>query len=181
MSYTTALDFVLAREGGKVDDPADRGGRTAYGVTQRVYDHWRAGKELDPADVWDITQEEVALIYRANYWDAVAGDVVCATDPRLALALFDCAVNSGPGRAIKQLQTALGLVADGGFGPKTRAALAAVTDAERVLHVMLAARDTFYRGLVARDASQKRFLRGWLNRTNHVREAVGLDPEPVVV
>ena len=180
MSYTTALDFVLAREGGKVDDPADRGGRTAYGITQRVYDHWRAGLNLDGADVWEITQEEVAAIYRANYWDAVRGDEVCATDPRLALALFDCAVNSGPGRAVKQLQTALGITADGGFGRETRAALAACTDPDRLLTVMLATRDTFYRGLVARDGSQGRFLKGWLNRTNHVREAVGLDPVPVI-
>ena len=41
--YERSLQFVLEREGGRVDDPRDRGGRTNKGVTQRVYDaHRRA-------------------------------------------------------------------------------------------------------------------------------------------
>jgi len=40
-AFETALPFVLRWEGGFVDHPADPGGRTNRGVTQRTYDAWR--------------------------------------------------------------------------------------------------------------------------------------------
>ena len=177
--FDTALKFVLAREGGKVDDPHDRGGRTNQGVTQKVYDAYREAHDLPPGDVWDILPAEVAAIYRAGYWDAVRGDDLCAASPEIALAVFDCAVNSGPGRAIRHLQTALGVTADGGFGPKTLEALhlAAAQGYPRILSRMLAARDVFYRRIVTGDPSQARFLKGWLARVNHLRVACGLPEE----
>lgn len=175
--FDRALEFVLAREGGKVDDPKDRGGRTAYGITQRTYDAYRAGKPS--RDVWDIPPLDVLRIYRRSYWDAVQGDRLAAASPDVALCVFDCAVNSGPGTAIKQLQTVLGVEADGGFGPITETALvaAAGTGYPRLLAKLLAARDAFYRRLVAKDPSQGRFLAGWLNRVNELREVVGLPKE----
>lgn len=179
MIEARALEFVLAREGGKVDDPDDRGGRTAYGITQRVYDHYRRGLDLETADVWGITQEEVAAIYGAQYWDAIDGDRLQAASPRLALATFDCAVNSGPHRALKQLQTALGVTADGRFGPISCRALAAAEGRYgEVLAAMLVARDAFYRGIVSRNPSQVKFLKGWLNRTNHLRRETGVAEVP---
>jgi lysozyme family protein len=39
--------------------------------------------------------------------------------------VFDCAVNSGPGRAAKFLQETIGVTADGDIGPKTLKALEA--------------------------------------------------------
>ena len=41
MMFERALTFVLRWEGGYVDHPADPGGATNYGVTQRTYDAWR--------------------------------------------------------------------------------------------------------------------------------------------
>ena len=177
--FDRALAFVLAREGGKVDDPQDRGGRTNQGVTQRVYDAYRKRQGLDHRDVWEIGSEEVAAIYRAGYWEAVDGDTLCAASPELALATFDCAVNSGAGRAIKQLQTALGVTADGSFGPKSREALllAATKGYPRVLADMLAQRDAFYEGIVRRDPSQQKYIRGWHDRVNKLRRACGLPEE----
>ena len=179
MGYDRALEFVLAREGGKVDDPKDRGGRTAYGVTQRAYDASRPGKPS--RDVWDITPLEVIRIYRKGYWEAVQGDTLCEASPHLALAVFDCAVNSGPGRAIRQLQTALGVTADGQFGSKTEEALllAAAKGYGRVVRVLLAAREVFFRRIVVGDPSQARFLKGWLNRVNALRVACGIPEEEI--
>lgn len=179
MSYAQALKFVLAREGGKVDDKTDRGGRTAYGITQKTYNAHREALGLEAADVWAITQEEVATIYRDRYWDAVHGDTLQTADPRLALAVMDCAVTSGPGRALKHLQKALTIPDDGVWGPQTEAALhAAGPPYDRVLAVMLGARDVFMRAIVAHDPTQQKYLKGWLNRVNQVRVACGLPEEP---
>jgi lysozyme family protein len=179
MSFSGCLEFVLAREGGKSDDPKDRGGRTAYGVTQKVYDQYLAEKGAAKADVWTIPPADVAAIYRSGYWDAIHGDDLCAASPEVALATFDAAVNHGPGRAVRMLQKALGAKEDGQVGPKTLEALhlAAATGYPRVLRRMLAARDLFFRRIVAGDPSQERFLKGWLNRVNHVRAACGLPEE----
>ena len=51
--------------------------------------------------------------------DKVRGDELAAISPGLAAAVFDFAVNSGPGRAAKALQGLCGAVTDGGIGPNT--------------------------------------------------------------
>ncbi|TGT80746.1 glycosyl hydrolase 108 family protein, partial [Mesorhizobium sp. M5C.F.Ca.ET.164.01.1.1] len=58
-------------------------------------------------------------LYRRFYWDAVAGAELPAG---LDYAVFDFAVNSGPGRAAKYLQAVLGVTQDGRIGPETLAA-----------------------------------------------------------
>ena len=54
-AYDDALAFVLRWEGGFVNDPNDHGGRTNKGVTQRVYDAWRASQGQLAADVAKIS------------------------------------------------------------------------------------------------------------------------------
>ena len=63
-AYNDALAFVLRWEGGFVDDPADRGGRTMKGVTQNVYNAWRASQGKPPGDVKNIADDELAAIYQ---------------------------------------------------------------------------------------------------------------------
>lgn len=79
-------------EGGKVDNPNDPGGRTAFGVTNREYDKWLGYHR----DVWLITEPEVRTIFYSNYW------IPCGASGQpwpLNLVMFDCAVNSGVGRS----------------------------------------------------------------------------------
>ena len=49
--FAVCLAFVLQAEGGFVDNPADPGGATMHGVTQAVYDAYRAKLGLDPRSV----------------------------------------------------------------------------------------------------------------------------------
>src|SRR3954469_9591146 len=64
----SALRFVLRWEGGFVDHPDDPGGRTNCGVTQNVYDAWRARQGSPQQDVKLIADAEVHAIYASDYW-----------------------------------------------------------------------------------------------------------------
>lgn len=118
--FDGALKRVLVHEGGYVEHPADPGGATMQGITQRVYDGWRRRHGQPVRPVRRIAPDEVAAIYRRQYWDAVRADDLPAG---LDYALFDAAANSGPAQAAKWLQRALGVTADGQVGEATLAAL----------------------------------------------------------
>ena len=68
-------------------------------------------------------------MYKAKYWDKIKGDDLPAG---VDYCVFDAAVNSGPGRAVKWLQGCVGVDQDGGIGPKTLAAVAAFDPKELV-------------------------------------------------
>ena len=67
-AFRAALPFVLRWEGGFVHHPDDPGGATNQGVTQRVYDAWRAGEGLGQRSVRLIDDDEVRAIYETGYW-----------------------------------------------------------------------------------------------------------------
>jgi lysozyme family protein len=161
--FAQALPFVLAREGGYVDHPLDKGGPTNFGVTQATFDRWLASKGKPPRPVKEITDEEVAAVYHADYWLASKCD---ALPWPASLAHFDAAVNHGPLRAAYMLQEALGVEADGKIGPKTLAAAAAIHPSELVDR-LLWIRVKFYQAISKGD--QLVFLRGWLARVLELR------------
>jgi len=79
------------------------------------------GAERTKAELRAISDADVEDIYRQRYWLAVRGDDLPAGVDH---AVFDAAVNSGPGRAARWLQQALGVWPDGAIGPKTLLAAA---------------------------------------------------------
>lgn len=122
MSFTDALAFTLAYEGGYSDHARDPGGATNRGITQRKLDEVRAvHREAStfPASVRDLTPEQTAWIYRAEYWDRLSCDRLPAA---LAMVVFDAGVNCGIGRAARWLQRALRVQVDGIVGAQTIAA-----------------------------------------------------------
>jgi len=100
-TFDPSLALTLAHEGGFVNHPKDPGGATNKGVTQKVYDAYRVSKGETPRSVRSITNAEVKDIYRRQYWNAARCDALPAG---LDYAVFDYAVNSGVGRAVKDLQ-----------------------------------------------------------------------------
>ena len=170
--FLACLPFILAREGGKVDDPVDRGGRTAYGVTQLTFDAWRRGRGLASGDVWNITPDEISAIYRARFWDVCK----CDTLPvGLDLAVFDAAVNHGTRNAIRFLQRTIKTTDDGVFGPMSAAALASLVEAghtPELIELFIDIRETFYKAIVERDPTQAKFSRGWSNRLAHLQTEI---------
>jgi lysozyme family protein len=127
-NFESALEAVLHHEGGFVNHPADPGGMTNLGVTKKVWEEW-VGHEVDEKTMRGLTPEIVGPMYKAKYWDKVKGDDLPSG---VDYAVFDAAVNSGPGRAAKWLQGCVGVEQDGGIGLKTLAAVSAINPAELV-------------------------------------------------
>lgn len=127
-NFESALKTVLHHEGGFVNHPADPGGMTNLGVTKNVWEEW-VGHPVDEKTMRGLTPAVVGPMYKAKYWDKIRGDDLPAG---VDYAVFDAAVNSGPGRAAKWLQGCVGVDQDGGIGPKTLAAVAAFDPADLV-------------------------------------------------
>ena len=85
--------------------------------------------------------------------------------PGLDLATFDLAVNSGPTRAVKMLQTALGVEADGVVGPVTLNA-AREADVPQAIRRLTKAR----LGFLGRLATWPVFGLGWRRRVLAVEQ-----------
>ena len=166
MTIDQMLNDVLRREGGYVHDPADRGGPTHYGITQRTLRAWR-GQLVTAADVRDLTTAEAKAIYRRRYVE----DPGFATLPDpLRTQVIDTAVLSGPRQAVKDVQRAIGgVTVDGQLGPQTRAAIDAA--GARAVHArLIQTRTVRLARIVQRDPSQARFLAGWLTRATAFAE-----------
>ncbi|MGX8008156.1 phage terminase large subunit family protein [Mesorhizobium sp. ORM8.1] len=101
-------------------------------------------------------------LYRRFYWDAVAG---AELPDGIDYAVFDFAVNSGPGRAAKYLQAVLGIAQDGRVGPATLAA-ANAKPAGVVVDALCDARLAFLQRL----PTWPGFGRGWSARVASVRQ-----------
>ena len=108
-----------------------------------------------------LTKEMVAPLYRQQYWDVCNCDDLPAGVDYLA---FDFSVNAGSFRAIKTIQRALNITADGVIGPVT---LKAIQDAEEFIDNFTAAKEVFYRSL----SNFPTFGRGWLNRAAESKKA----------
>lgn len=142
---------VLDNEGGYVNNPMDPGGATNYGITQRI-----ARAHGFTGDMRNFPQSKAIEIYRSDYWNAIRGDDLPQS---LAWQVFDYSVNSGPVRAIKTLQSVVGVTADGALGPKTIAAVNASNEAAAIMKY-LSARLAFNADL----GTWPTFGRGWARR-----------------
>lgn len=155
--FEPAVECVLAHEGGYVDDPADRGGRTKYGISQRSY---------PTLDIAKLTRDEAIEIYRRDWWERYGYDRI--KDQGIATKVLDLAVNMGTRRAHLLLQQALSAVGmsvteDGLLGPETLAAVA-LAPPSPLLAALRSEAAGHYRLLMARTPTLQRFARGWIRR-----------------
>ena len=159
-NWQKSFELMLKSEGGFSNHPSDPGGMTNLGVTKATWEGW-VGREVDEAEMRGLTAEKVEPLYKERYFDAVRGDEL---PMGLDYLMFDFAVNAGAGRAIKTLQTAVGVTPDGGFGPMTMAAVQAV-DPVDLIERFSQAKEDFYRSLTTFST----FGKGWLNRVADVK------------
>lgn len=174
MDADTLIDELIAREGGFVANPADKGGPTRFGITQAT-----ARARGYAGDMAGLPRATAVAIYRQDYWIAPRLDRVAALAPGIAAELFDTGANMGPATAAAFLRRALNALNRGQrdyadiapAGPVDAAVLAALGDflkrrgpgGEAVLLKALdALQGERYLALAERRPADEAFLYGWL-------------------
>lgn len=168
-NFSACLAHVLRYEGGYVDHAKDPGGATNKGITHKTLAQWRGispWSALSKQEVKSLSDDEISKIYRSLYWQRCRADEF----PKgIDLAVFDFAVNSGPNRAVRYLQSVLRVPQDGYIGPVTLGALRfqqTQAQQEQVIRVICARRRGFLQRLKIFDV----FGRGWMNRVRDVEK-----------
>ena len=123
-NFDQAFADLLGHEGGYTSHPNDPGGETNWGITIAVArEHGYIGS------IKDLDQSVAKAIYAKKYWL----DAFNKLPYPVAFQVFDAAVNSGVGQAVRWLQRAAGVADDGKLGPITLATVQAVDPLKLVL------------------------------------------------
>ena len=175
--FYSTIPLVLHYEGGYVNDPQDRGGKTNMGITQRFLEKYRGKAGVKAADVRELTRDDAVKLYKAE-WDIYGFGRLGNTD--VMKLVYDFSVNSGPALAIKYLQRILNgkghsLKVDGYIGEKTSSAVGTV-DEKWLKREIQRCRAEHCDGIVDRNPEQKRFIKGWFNRINDIGRKCGCNP-----
>ncbi|WEX11213.1 glycoside hydrolase family 108 protein [Chelativorans sp. AA-79] len=161
VDFNQVIPYVLEEEGGYVNDPHDPGGATNMGITLATLSAWE-GRSATPQDVEKLTKKKAIKIYRTEFWSRIDGD---SLPGGVDYATFDFAVNSGPVRAARMLQSVVNVHEDGIVGAHTLAALTAQPPKD-VVNDLCDARKTWLQGL----STASTFGKGWLARVERVRK-----------
>ncbi|TCS37500.1 putative peptidoglycan binding protein [Paucimonas lemoignei] len=178
MKFEEKLDELVGVEGGYVNDPADSGGETIWGITAAVARAFGYAGAMK-----DMTKAQAKEIYRARYWTQPKFDQVGRLSAPIAYELFDTGVNMGQTVAGKFLQRALNvlnngatifpdLTVDGAIGKMTLYALETylkargVTGENTLLKMLNAQQSVRYLELAESRPKDERFMFGW--QTNRV-------------
>lgn len=165
---------TVKEEGGYQNDPADSGNflnginyGTKYGITPGAWSRYY-GTKLQPDTIRNLSVSDAVPIYKKNYWNAFKGDQI-ENDSVAALMMF-AVVNSGPGQVLvfKKLMNAVAgkkIVAETSTAfTNAEADLLNGLDQELFFTALKAAREQFYKNLVAQKPQLQKYLKGWLNR-----------------
>jgi lysozyme family protein len=170
------IQEIIDNEGGYVNNPADRGGPTKYGITQKTLsNYW--GIQATEQQVKDLDIKVAKEIYETNYLSKPRIDKL--PEGLLQTLVLDMAVNHGPKRGIRILQNATNktglnsrLKPDGILGPKSRASIYKCLEYLGYYYTNLICkqRDLFYYRIVRARPSQEEFINGWLTRSNSFKK-----------
>jgi lysozyme family protein len=154
------LDKIIAREGGFVNHPDDRGGPTCFGITHDALVAWRKEPVTDN-DISGLGEDEARAIYRSLYMDGPGYTFI--EHSGLFDLVVDTAVQFGPLRATKWLQAAVRVPVDGVIGPMTRQCVKSAF-APTVFADVLTQRIMHRGEVLSAHHDQAVFAKGWLYR-----------------
>lgn len=159
ITFDEAFKRLIGHEGGYSTDRRDpgnwTGGRVGVG-TLKGTKFGLAANTYPNLDIKNLTLAQAKEIYKKDWWDKLGADGMHSA---IVFQLWDFAINAGKSRAIKELQQAVGVPADGIIGPQTLAAVNA-HDLNDVILSLTAERLKFYTSL----STFKTYGKGWINR-----------------
>lgn len=182
--FSKAIPKILVHEGGYVNNPADPGGVTNFGISLRfLADHPEIGDfdhdgDVDAADIKNMTQDDAIAVYESQWWDKYGYSRI--NDQTIATKVFDFSVNMGAKRAHILLQTSLNkafglkLATDGIIGNGTLSVINSATDGQgeqQLLDAYCNEAWAFYQRLIDNKPSLGVFAKGWKNRAFEISKA----------
>jgi lysozyme family protein len=147
------FQFIYSWEKGYSNHPADPGGATNHGITQRTLNAYRTKRGLPFKDVRDLQLSEAIEIYYDEYWKPEWKELGLP----LAACMFDTQVNMGPSRANQFLKNCNGNYVE-----------------------YLQLRIAKYKELIERNPSLKVFEKGWMNRVTDLRRWIEAEKDEVI-
>jgi len=164
VSQTITFETGGDRTGAYTADPVDQGGATKWGISQRAHPH---------INIKALTYNQAIEIYYNDYWNKYYNSI---SNPLLAFKVFDMGVLCGKTTAIKLLQQTIvkdckkTIAIDGKMGPITAAAIEVCLASIEprggtfLLNRYLDRHASRFKRIVLLRPSQRRFIKGWLNR-----------------
>ena len=168
--FKNAVQIVLGLEGGFSEyNPSTKDPRTNKGITQPEFDEFRRKNNLQSKDVKDITTDEAIEIYKQEYWDKIQGDKLDARNPKLAIVIFDSAVNNGIGGAngiIKSIVNTNG----NRFDDKMIEDIIAADKSNDLYSNIINKRYQKYKDIIAKNPVMDDYAKGWNNRLDNLSD-----------
>lgn len=172
------IDSVMRSEGWDkyTNLPNDKGGPTKWGITQTTARAFGYNGRMQ-----DLDYDTAFAIYKERFWHAPKFDEINIRSDKLAVAMFDWGVNSGPSRPVKAMQRALNTLnrqaidypdidADGALGRMSLSALdnfiskRGQSGLGYLVEMIKAQRSVFLIEISERDQTQEQFANGWQDR-----------------
>ena len=155
------VPFIKKWEGHYCNVVGDRGGCTNAGITINTFKSVY-GQDKTCLDLKKLSLDQWSFVFKKLYWDKCYGDSII--NQSVANMIIDWYWTSGKW-AILKLQKCLNVTQDGNFGKIT---LDNTNKANSIIlfNSLKSARKDFFCSIVKNHPSQRKFLKGWLNRAN---------------
>lgn len=164
-NHKVLIPFILRWEGGFANVPGDRGGATNKGVTLATF-RMVYGSDKTESDLRRMTNSQWEHIFLSLFWNKFRADEI--QSQKVANACVDWAWHSGTSKVIKRVQKIIGVKQDGIVGTVTLSAMN--KEGDKLFDKVQEARKQFLNAIVKSRPSQKKFLKGWMNRVNDLND-----------
>lgn len=159
--FDTCFDLVMTFDGFANDRAAGENFATTYGVTQMTW-AYALSKGIVTDQFDQATKDDCKAIIHALGWNAAN----CGRlNPGINLMVFNDAVLSGSGHAVRLLQRVVGATEDGVCGPQT-IRLANSYPTKRLIADLATADNTYLSSLDKADL----YLAGWERRESYMQQ-----------
>lgn len=169
--FPEAYAVVLKHEGGYTNDPVDKGGATAYGVSLAFMKAQNididGDGDVDVDDVKALKNNHAENIYRTFFWNKNRYNEI--DNKAVAIKLFDTAVNTGASRCHKILRNTLNKIIVGkvdvnGIMDDEVMEIINIIEPKMLLEEFRNQQAAFYQALVVKTPKYKKYINGWLQR-----------------